>query len=139
TFAGLVDNRTVASYYAAADLFVLPSLLEACPTVAVEALASGTPVVSTDNPGGVELHHLFGDDVRIVPRENSGALSAAISSFLNDPQRTRPGTGETIAREFAPAVVARRFAAVYRLAAPRPSASSGRPEPAAPRPCSGRP
>ena len=39
TFAGLVDNATVARYCAAADLFVLPSLLEALPTVAVEALA----------------------------------------------------------------------------------------------------
>ena len=45
TFAGLVDNAVVARYCAAADLFVLPSLLEALPTVAVEALASGTPVV----------------------------------------------------------------------------------------------
>ncbi len=51
TLTGLVDNRTVARYQEAADLFVLPSELEALPTVAVEALASGTPVVSTDNPG----------------------------------------------------------------------------------------
>ena len=60
TFAGLIDNAAVASYCAAADLFVLPSKLEALPTVAVEALATGTPVLSTDNPGGLELHDLFG-------------------------------------------------------------------------------
>jgi glycosyltransferase involved in cell wall biosynthesis len=34
TFAGLVDNTTIERYCAAADLFVLPSLLEALPTVA---------------------------------------------------------------------------------------------------------
>ncbi len=68
-FAGLVDNSLVARYVAAADLFVLPSLLEALPTVAVEALACGTPVISTDNPGGLELNDLFGPDVAIVPRE----------------------------------------------------------------------
>jgi glycosyltransferase involved in cell wall biosynthesis len=59
TFAGLVDNATIARYCAAADLFVLPSILEALPTVAIEALASGTPVVSTDSPGGLELNDLF--------------------------------------------------------------------------------
>ena len=52
TFAGLIDNAAIARYCAAADLFVLPSLLEALPTVAVEALASRTPVLSSDNPGG---------------------------------------------------------------------------------------
>ena len=66
TFAGLVDNEIVADYNRAADVFVLPSLLEALPTVAVEALACGTPVVSADHPGGVELHALFGDDVAVV-------------------------------------------------------------------------
>ena len=70
-FAGLVDNEIVADYNRAADVFVLPSLLEALPTVAVEALACGTPVVSADHPGGVELHRLFGDDVAVVPREDS--------------------------------------------------------------------
>ena len=65
-------------------MFVLPSLLEALPTVAVEALACGTPVVSADHPGGVELHGLFGDDVAVVPREDSGRLAAALCDRLAD-------------------------------------------------------
>src|ERR1700733_4386234 len=39
TFAGLVPNDVVARYAAVADIFALPSRLEALPTVAVEALA----------------------------------------------------------------------------------------------------
>ena len=73
-FAGLVDNATVARYDMAADVFVLPSLLEACPTVALEALACGTPVISSDNPGGVELSEMFGADVSVgAEGERAGA------------------------------------------------------------------
>ena len=95
TFAGLVDNARVARYCAAADLFVLPSLLEALPTVAVEALASGTPVISSDNPGGVELHGVFGDDVAVVPKEQPAALAGAIAAALRQKRRTHRRTQAT--------------------------------------------
>ena len=114
TFAGLVDNRAVAAYYGAADLFVLPSLLEACPTVAIEALACGTPVLSADHPGGIELARLFGHDVTVVPREDADGLARAITAFLHGPSRASTGAGAVIAREFSPEVVARRFGAIYR-------------------------
>jgi glycosyltransferase involved in cell wall biosynthesis len=113
TFAGLVDNAVVAQYCAAADLFVLPSLLEACPTVAVEALASGTPVVSADHPGGVELHALFGEDVQLVPREQAAPLAAAIVAHLEHKRRARPAAADVVAREFRPPVVMDRFRRVY--------------------------
>lgn len=114
TFAGLVDNRLVAHYCAAADLFVLPSQLEACPTVAVEALASGTPVVSSDNPGGIELHGLFGDDVAVVPRGDASRLAAAVVDRLHHKRRTRPSTAEVLNQEFRPQVVWRRFLRIYQ-------------------------
>jgi glycosyltransferase involved in cell wall biosynthesis len=113
SFPGLVDNATIARYCAAADLFVLPSLLEALPTVAVEALACGTPVLSSDNPGGLELNDLFGSDVSIVPREQPIPLGAAISDFLDEKRRTRPATREIIERTFRPAAVAAQYRAIY--------------------------
>ncbi len=112
-FAGLVDNATVALYDRAADAFVLPSLLEACPTVALEALASGTPVISSDNPGGVELNDLFGIDVAIVPRENDLALAGAIIQVLEMKRRVRPETLRAIARDFSARAVATQFFTVY--------------------------
>ena len=102
TFAGLVDNGVVARYCAAADLFVLPSILEALPTVAVEALAAGTPVVSADNPGGLELNDVFGRDVAIVPREQPFALARDIVAFLLDKRRTDAATRD-VDRERVPA------------------------------------
>jgi glycosyltransferase involved in cell wall biosynthesis len=113
TFAGLMDNALVARYVAAADLFVLPSLLEALPTVAVEALASGTPVLSTDNPGGLELNDVFGPDVAIVPREQPMALAAAIVDFLRHKHRTLSGTRDTIERTFRPEAAAGQYRDIY--------------------------
>jgi glycosyltransferase involved in cell wall biosynthesis len=113
TFAGLVDNAFVARYVTAADLFVLPSLLEALPTVAVEALACGTPVISTDNPGGLELNDVFGPDVAIVPREQPIALASAIVHFLRNKRRTLPGTRESIDRGFRAAAAASQYRDIY--------------------------
>jgi glycosyltransferase involved in cell wall biosynthesis len=113
TFAGLVSNDIVARYAAVADLFVLPSLLEALPTVAVEALASGTPVISADHPGGVELHGIFGDDVHVVPRGDSAPLADAITKFVRAPRRASPQTLELVGRHFSPAAVHAAYAAIY--------------------------
>jgi glycosyltransferase involved in cell wall biosynthesis len=116
TFAGLVDNEAIARFNQAADLFVLPSLLEACPTVALEALACGTPVVSSDNPGGVELNEIFGDDVAVVPREDSERLARAIIERLQWTGRTSAATERLIEDEFRAPRAAAEFREVYREA-----------------------
>ena len=113
TFAGLVDNAVVAQFCAAADVFVLPSVLEALPTVAVEALACGTPVVSADNPGGVELHGIFGEDVRVVPKEDPATLATAILDALGERRRTLPHTATVIQQRFRANAVAAEYWKVY--------------------------
>ncbi|HVR72603.1 MAG TPA: glycosyltransferase family 4 protein [Vicinamibacteria bacterium] len=115
-FLGLVPNEDVARLVAAADLFVLSSVLEATPTVALEALACGTPVVSTDNPGGVELHGLFGDDVTLAPRRQPEALAAAALAFLDAPRRASAGTAARVAESFRLDGVVLRYLALYEEA-----------------------
>jgi glycosyltransferase involved in cell wall biosynthesis len=115
-FLGLVPNDEVARLQAAADLFVLSSVLEATPTVALEALATGTPVLSTDNPGGLELQEIFGDDVAVVPKSDPPALAAALGRFLRAPHRTCPATTERIASTFRLDGVAERYLALYQAA-----------------------
>jgi glycosyltransferase involved in cell wall biosynthesis len=116
-FLGLVPNAEVARLQAAADLFVLSSVLEATPTVALEALACGTPVVSTDNPGGVELHAVFGQDVAVVPRQDPAALARAVAAFLAAPRRTAPETAARLEERFRLAGVVERYLALYQEAA----------------------
>lgn len=112
-FTGLVDNATVARYDMAADVFALPSLLEACPTVALEALACGTPVVSSDNPGGIELGDVFAEDVAVVPKEDVPALAEAIAHALGSQRRVRDATRALIERDFRPEAVDRQYNSVY--------------------------
>jgi glycosyltransferase involved in cell wall biosynthesis len=116
-FLGLVPNDEVAALQGGADLFVLSSVLEATPTVALEALACGTPVVSTDNPGGVELRETFEDDVTVVPKQDEAALAAAILRFLENPRRTRPSSDRSIEERFRLPGVVDRYLALYREAA----------------------
>jgi glycosyltransferase involved in cell wall biosynthesis len=113
---GLVPNEEVARLQAAADLFVLSSVLEATPTVVLEALASGTPVVSTDNPGGLELHGVFGDDVTVVPCRQPEALAAAVLAFLEAPRRTTAATAARVAERFRLDGVVDRYLALYEEA-----------------------
>ncbi|MEO8480740.1 MAG: glycosyltransferase family 4 protein [Acidobacteriota bacterium] len=114
TFAGLVPNTEVARYAAIADVFVLPSLLEALPTVAVEALAAGTPVVSADHPGGQELHALFGDDVEVVPKQNADLLAEALTARLQAPRRTHADTARIVRERFSPEAVREAYDEVYQ-------------------------
>jgi glycosyltransferase involved in cell wall biosynthesis len=118
TFTGLLPNEEIARYAAVADVFALPSLLEALPTVAVEALAAGTPVVSADHPGGEELQLLFGVDVRVVPREDAEQLARALDEALNAPRRVASDTLRVIRERFSPAAVQAEYEAVYRRVVP---------------------
>jgi glycosyltransferase involved in cell wall biosynthesis len=118
-FLGLVPNDRVAGLVGAADLFVLSSVLEATPTVALEALACGTPVVSTDNPGGIELRGIFGADVAVVPRQDPGVLAQAILDSVAAPRRTCPETARIVADRFRLPGVAARYLALYREALAR--------------------
>jgi glycosyltransferase involved in cell wall biosynthesis len=115
-FLGLVPNEEVAALQAAADLFVLSSVLEATPTVALEALACGTPVVSTDNPGGLELSGIFAGDVAVVPKGDVAALARAVIDRLAAGARATDETARRIAERFRVDGVADRYLGLYEEA-----------------------
>jgi glycosyltransferase involved in cell wall biosynthesis len=71
----------VAVWMAAADLVTLPSYMEGCPNVVLEALACGRPVVAT-NVGGIP--EIMNDACgRLVPPREPVGLARALASVLD--------------------------------------------------------
>ncbi|PWL45486.1 MAG: hypothetical protein DBY45_04035 [Clostridiales bacterium] len=90
---GFVPFAEMPAYYAAADICVLPSLLEeAAPLTVLEALAAGKPLIGTDAGGIVE--NVSEDCAVIVKRDENfvPSLAAAIGMLKDDPElRCRMG------------------------------------------------
>lgn len=76
--------------YQQADAFVFPSLGDAVPWVILEAMASGTPVISTAVGAIPEM--VPRNTGIIVPPKDARALRSALESLLHDPTR-REGMG----------------------------------------------
>jgi glycosyltransferase involved in cell wall biosynthesis len=82
-FPGFVANPF--AYLARAAVFVLSSTWEGLPSVLIEALACGCPVVSTDCPSGPAEILENGKYGPLVPVGDEVTLAEAILSVLNTP------------------------------------------------------
>ncbi len=93
TFFGFCENPY--SYFASADCFVMSSRLEGLPTVLIEALACGIPVISTDCKSGPREILMGGDDTPtsgiergefglLTSLDNPRFLSLAMSKMIED-------------------------------------------------------
>jgi glycosyltransferase involved in cell wall biosynthesis/FMN phosphatase YigB (HAD superfamily) len=85
-FLGMRDD--IDRLYGAMDLFVLPSWREGFPRAAMEAAASGLPVVATDVRG---CRQVVDDGVTglLVPVRDAEALAAAIRALGDDGERRK--------------------------------------------------
>lgn len=112
-FPGFVSDR--ASFYAALDLFVMPSRAEAWGLAALEALAYGIPVVAS-NVGGLREIVEPGVNGWLVPPDDAEALASAIQRAANLPAATLTamGTkGRTGAAQFSVNAMAEQTEAFY--------------------------
>lgn len=113
TFHGFLSNPM--DYVAAADVFLLPSIIEGLPGVILEAFYCKTPVVAYNVGGVAEVvsHHITG---KIISKNEEEGFVNAIDDLLENKENTTKITEnahQLVIREFRNEVIARKFADLY--------------------------
>jgi glycosyltransferase involved in cell wall biosynthesis len=121
-FLGFVADDTLAALYRLATVFVFPSLYEGFGLPPLEAMASGTPVVTSNR---TSLPEVVGDAAVLVDPYSAASIAEGIQTVLSDAglRQTLSARGLARAREFSWEASVRRIHEVYMdVAAMRSSA-----------------
>ena len=117
---GTVPEDELPGWYHSADAFVFPSVKEGWGLVALEALAAGLPVITSDIP--VFREYLSdGEGALMVPAGDASALAEAMRRVASDANlRSRlAAAGPAVAGRYTWEACARRHAEIYREVAGR--------------------
>jgi len=112
---GFLPHEQVLELMAAADVFVLPSMIEACPFALLEAMAAGAPAICT-RAGGIQEIIEDGVNGLMVPLASDDALANAILRILNDrklAKRLRTNGSTTVREKFSWERTAKQTLALY--------------------------
>jgi glycosyltransferase involved in cell wall biosynthesis len=111
-FLGFVPDDTLAALYRLATVFVFPSLYEGFGLPPLEAMASGTPVVTSNRSS---LPEVVGDAAVLVDPYSAVSMAEGIQQVLGDAElrRSLSARGLARAREFSWETSIRRIHEVY--------------------------
>ncbi len=123
-FRGGIDTEDLVELYATAEAAVVPSLYEGFSLPAIEAMACGVPLVTTDGGALPEVAGQDGETALIAPAGDAGALAGAVKRLLGDESlRERIGRAgrDRVLRRFTWETAARSTVEQYRAALDRAS------------------
>ena len=92
-FAG--RQSSIARLYGAGDLFVLPTIYEPFPNVNLEAMACGTPVITTATAGGADIIEAGRNGYVIPDAWSVDALTEQIDQYLSLPASAKQQMSDT--------------------------------------------
>ena len=81
-FPGWIDQADLPAVYSLAEAYLYPSNLEAFPIPITEAMACGTPIVTSNRNG---LEEIAGDAALLVDPDDPAAVGEALAAILRDP------------------------------------------------------
>jgi N-acetyl-alpha-D-glucosaminyl L-malate synthase BshA len=129
SFLGKIE--VVAPLLASADVFLLPSASESFGLSALEALATGVPVVGSDVAGLPEVVR-DGETGFLRPAGDVAAMAEATVQLLRDKplwQRMSTRAAEDARERFSLDAIVSEYEAFYRYTLEKPSSITRRPEP----------
>jgi glycosyltransferase involved in cell wall biosynthesis len=80
-FPDWLDQQDLPAVYSLADLYLYPSKLEAFPIPLAEAMACGTPIITSNKNG---LEEIAGDAAVMVDPDDFVAIANAVCQLLSD-------------------------------------------------------
>ncbi len=115
TFHGWIDNSNprLTMLYQTSEYFVFPSESENFPIVLLEAMASGSTVITTKDTG---CEFVIGDTGILIPPRNSEAISLSLQNLLQSPslsQELGKKARERFENNFTWAKVAKQYLKIY--------------------------
>jgi glycosyltransferase involved in cell wall biosynthesis len=123
-WVGVLPHAEIVTLFQTARAVVVPSVwADPCPTVVLEAMAAGRPVVAAAS-GGILDMVVDGETGLLVPPGDAPALAQALTTLLSDADKAQAFgvAGRDRAREFTVTAIVARIEQMYADAIADPDA-----------------
>src|SRR5208283_4745149 len=114
-FLGRVDRKKLIQIYQNATIHVIPSIYEGLPTVLLEAMACGLPVIATEIGGNRDIISSNVNGMLVPPGSPEGMAKMITLLWADESLRKKLGSNarETILKKYTWDIITNNFVDVY--------------------------